>query len=183
MKQKRNLGLSDEEKIEFLARFNYYLLYLKVENHYCNGGVRKVLSIISTILNLSLCGLCLAFLNPITTVMAFTFITAWASTLYAINIVPQASINSMILECSNNKINLQKYYELEKSGEIEKWKEQFKEEILNYDYSKFETSVSEYVANKDSAIIESRQITDDCQSTNQSRQTTNNSKQTNGNER
>lgn len=178
MKQKQNLELTDAEKIDFLAKFNYYQMYLKYENYICNGGVKKALSIITTVLNLGLGALCLAFLNPVTALMAIAFFTAWGSTLFAINAVPARNINSKILKCSNGKINLQKYTELESSGEVDKWKEQFKDELLKYDYSKFETSISEYTPNRNRTENEAHQ-TIDCPQ----QQTAHQTKQTDGNER
>ena len=177
MGQKSNFELTNEEKIEFLAKFNYHQMYLKLENYYCNSGVRKALSIMTTVLNLGLCGLCIAFMNPITTIMAFTFLTAWASTLHAINIIPQTNLSVKLLECSNGKIDLQKFYELEKLGEIDKWKKQFKNELLKYDYSKFEYSVSEYASNHTIASTKTQSTPTISEQENTS------AKQTSGNER
>lgn len=122
--KKQELNLTDEEKLYFLKNLklknsSIFFNNLKLGKKYLKFIGIPVTVAFTTIMHL-------LFLNPITTLTSFLIPSFAFGCLY---FVFHNSQNAELLTASNGKINYKQYKQLEKSGELAKWQEQFKEEL------------------------------------------------------
>ena len=139
-------NLTKQEKINFCLNDNNHLINKTVKDYNKSKKFRRFLTYASAIANATLVALCIAMWTPYSPLFIACAIGAFALPTVAINFHHKLWLNRLILNYSNNKIGLKEYENLQKSGELAKWHEDYYEEIVEANLSLQNIQTEDYVS-------------------------------------
>ena len=146
---KKDYIITDEEKINFLVNDNNKCLAKMVGDYNDSKKTRRFITIASAVANASLIALSIAFWTAYSPLFITCAVGAFTFPAIAVNFHHKTWLNRFILNCSNNKIGLKEYENLQKSGELAKWHKEYNEEIIKANTALQKIETEEYKSTKE----------------------------------